>query len=100
MVWSVFAVFRGFLARRRVGALRMAQDERFTRAAINLQRYFRMWHAQALYTKMQLERFHVDAERATFARQACCFGLFHRPTPFPVQESKTIIGQLPYTYRG
>ena len=61
-------VFRSHLARRHVSRLRQQQrrsrDEEW--AALVLQRYFRMWHAQARLTRLQMDQETSDSERIVF----------------------------------
>ncbi len=60
---------RGFLARRHVNNIRMASDERYAKAATVLQKYFRMWKAQAELVFRQLYSGQAETQRIYFSQQ-------------------------------
>ena len=60
---------RGFLARRKVERMKMASDERYAKAAVILQKYFRMWKAQAQLIHMQLYSSQNETQRIYFSQQ-------------------------------
>ncbi|ELU11296.1 hypothetical protein CAPTEDRAFT_226099 [Capitella teleta] len=49
------SVFRGQMARQNVRLMRMAMEDKYCSAAVTLQKYFRMWKAQANLVNMQLQ---------------------------------------------
>jgi hypothetical protein len=50
----ILSVFRGFAARQQVRVMKMSQDDKCKAAAVTLQKYFRMWKAQARLISLQL----------------------------------------------
>ena len=49
--------------------MKMASDERYARAAVILQKYFRMWKAQAQLIHMQLYSSQNETQRIYFSQQ-------------------------------
>lgn len=57
------------MARQKVRRLKMALEDKFTEAAVILQKNFRMWKAQSLYVGMQLQATNSDMQRISFIQQ-------------------------------